>query len=448
MVSLELAINAIRTNRREDGRQLLNLLIQQNPNNETAWLWMSEVVDTNERRARCLYHVLAINPGNNLARHGLQRLGITVTDSRPVKLPQMLNSTLANDSVEQEPTPSPQPVEQEPTPSPQPVEQEPAPLPQPIDQEANQLDPKTITKELPFTPVREPFVEVVSSEPEVDITIPKDNQRLQELTSLLEEDTDDSTLDEQPENATTSQHQTPPQPKSEPLPLPDFDAALAQSQAPSNTESHPIPVVFSYSHAVVPILTSQGDSQPVYGQPLPGYISPSPPTRPANIFGQALHPSQIVSQPQFQNGQNGQMFVQLTRPSYPVYAPHTTTMGMPPSTSIPVIHANTTMGMPYMYNPSNTTMGMPIQQPNGASPQFPSNQGMPPPSDQELIAAWQNGANQASQPSPKTSQKLQSDDNYEDEEEVNMVVVFIFGLLTITGLGGFGVLTILAATMY
>ena len=32
--SLELAISAIRAGRKEEGRQLLNLLIQQNPNNE------------------------------------------------------------------------------------------------------------------------------------------------------------------------------------------------------------------------------------------------------------------------------------------------------------------------------------------------------------------------------------------------------------------------------
>src|SRR5512147_201706 len=86
--SLELAITAIRSGRKDEGRQLLNLLIQQNPNNEMAWLWMSSVVNTDEQRARCLYHVLAINPTNEMARRGLQLLGITVSDSRPVKVPR------------------------------------------------------------------------------------------------------------------------------------------------------------------------------------------------------------------------------------------------------------------------------------------------------------------------------------------------------------------------
>src|SRR5262245_26690985 len=85
--SLELAISAIRAGRKEEGRQLLNLLIQQNPNNEMAWVWMSSVVETDEQRSRCLYHALAINPNSQLARRGLQVLGIVVSDSRPVKIP-------------------------------------------------------------------------------------------------------------------------------------------------------------------------------------------------------------------------------------------------------------------------------------------------------------------------------------------------------------------------
>jgi len=74
--NLELAISAIRSGRKEEGRQLLNLLIQQNPNDDKAWLWMSSVVDTDEQRARCLYHVLAIDPNSQIARRGLQLLGI------------------------------------------------------------------------------------------------------------------------------------------------------------------------------------------------------------------------------------------------------------------------------------------------------------------------------------------------------------------------------------
>ncbi len=87
-VSLELAISAIRSGRQEEGRQLLNLLIQKNPNDDIAWLWMSSVVDTDEHRARWLNRVLAINPKSEIARRCLQALGIVVSGSRPVKVPR------------------------------------------------------------------------------------------------------------------------------------------------------------------------------------------------------------------------------------------------------------------------------------------------------------------------------------------------------------------------
>src|SRR5215510_703211 len=131
--SLELAISAIRSGRKEEGRQLLNLLIQQNPNNEMAWVWMSSVVETDEQRARCLYHALAINPSSQLARRGLQVLGIVVSDSRPVKIP--------SDS---------QPIQiQRPTLSSPPQ----IPVPEMGQSPVSATPQRTITEELPFTPL-------------------------------------------------------------------------------------------------------------------------------------------------------------------------------------------------------------------------------------------------------------------------------------------------------
>jgi hypothetical protein len=170
--SLELAITAIRSGRKEEGRQLLNLLIQQNPNNEMAWLWMSSVVHTDEQRARCLYHVLAINPGNELARRGLQLLGIVVSDSRPVKVPRDSQPIPVQRPQTEAATPWPVPPTGS-TPGPgetQPLAQavaknsapeSPAPAlnqTEPMEERRPfRLDPKTITQELPFTPIREPF---------------------------------------------------------------------------------------------------------------------------------------------------------------------------------------------------------------------------------------------------------------------------------------------------
>jgi hypothetical protein len=137
-----LAITAIRSGRKEEGRQLLNLLIQQNPNDEMAWLWMSSVVNTDEQRARCLYHVLAINPESDIARRGLEVLGIVVSDSRPVKIPR--------DS---------QPIPIQRTGEPLPEIPSPPVAPAPAERRPFRVDPRAITQELPFKPLKEPFTQ-------------------------------------------------------------------------------------------------------------------------------------------------------------------------------------------------------------------------------------------------------------------------------------------------
>jgi flagellar basal body-associated protein FliL len=71
---LQQAIEIIKKGDKETGKQLLERVIRNDPSNETAWLWMSAVVDTDEERQRCLERVLAINPNNELARQGLEAL--------------------------------------------------------------------------------------------------------------------------------------------------------------------------------------------------------------------------------------------------------------------------------------------------------------------------------------------------------------------------------------
>jgi hypothetical protein len=74
---LQQAIAAIRAGDKESGRQLLAGVLQADPCNETAWLWMSAVVDSDEQRRTCLERVLAINPNNEPARRGLERLDVS-----------------------------------------------------------------------------------------------------------------------------------------------------------------------------------------------------------------------------------------------------------------------------------------------------------------------------------------------------------------------------------
>jgi endonuclease YncB( thermonuclease family) len=86
--SLNQAIEAIKRGDKKTGRALLADIIQADWENETAWLWMSSVVDSDAEKRRCLQHVLDINPDNTHARRGLAILGpgasATVIQSRPV----------------------------------------------------------------------------------------------------------------------------------------------------------------------------------------------------------------------------------------------------------------------------------------------------------------------------------------------------------------------------
>jgi hypothetical protein len=68
--TLQSEIASIRSGDKEIGKLLLAEVIRNDPRNETAWLWMSSVIDTDEQRRYCLERVLQINPHNETARQG------------------------------------------------------------------------------------------------------------------------------------------------------------------------------------------------------------------------------------------------------------------------------------------------------------------------------------------------------------------------------------------
>jgi hypothetical protein len=72
--ALQKGIRAARRGRKEPAQQLLNQVVQADPNNEEAWLWLSRVVDDPLQRAECLQRVLAINPDNQWAAEQLAEL--------------------------------------------------------------------------------------------------------------------------------------------------------------------------------------------------------------------------------------------------------------------------------------------------------------------------------------------------------------------------------------
>jgi len=71
---LDQAVEAINSGDKQTGRWLLTDLLNDDPYQEEAWLWLALVVDTDEERIQCLEQVLVINPYNEDARRELATL--------------------------------------------------------------------------------------------------------------------------------------------------------------------------------------------------------------------------------------------------------------------------------------------------------------------------------------------------------------------------------------
>jgi len=520
--SLELAVTAIRSGRKEEGRQLLNLLIQQNPNNEMAWLWMSSVVNTDEQRARCLYHVLAINPDNELAQRGLKILGIVVTDSRPVKIPRDSQPIKI---------PKPTPTSQPTFPSVAQVEQSaPAEERRPF-----RLDPQAIVAELPFTPGRQPLTATnPPAQPGQPANPSQPVQAVQQnvaASAVAESPIDTKPLPDPSKPVPAVQSQQPAehlQPPSEPVPVVQTGLQNATSQPQlaaerPQTPSEPVPVVQSQAPSEpVPAVQSnpgaqtspplntgalQNPSEPVpVAQPNPGVMPPPqgqtgqlrPPSEPVPVAQQGYYPQYPMA---------GPMSRQETRPTQPLPTPYSdVTPAFPQQTHVlepgyqlppaAVGHSNVTMGMPTQNFPaqnpsqpvaaihSNPTMGLAPGQAHGQGQQYPSEpvpsihsngtvamplypqpqfqpvmaQGaaihssatMAMPMGYDPLAALSAPLNRdyraanAARTGPK--RRRQAEEEEEGGDEVNILAVIIFGSLSVTALGGLGMLILLMFT--
>jgi tetratricopeptide (TPR) repeat protein len=64
-------ISAVKSGRRDRARELLTRVVEQDEENARAWLWLGGVVDSLDDREVCLENVLALDPGNEMARRGL-----------------------------------------------------------------------------------------------------------------------------------------------------------------------------------------------------------------------------------------------------------------------------------------------------------------------------------------------------------------------------------------
>jgi hypothetical protein len=127
-----------------------------------------------------------------------------------------------------------------------------------------------------------------------------------------------------------------------------------------------------------------------------------------------------------------------------------------PSEPVPVIHPNGAMGLAYLPAPfqptfpqnqlfhSSSTMAMPTMTEAEARARLLASQ--PLPSVPDPYAALRLAANPpdpgatGARASKKSSKKAGKE---EDEEEVNLLAVIVFGSLSVTALGGMGMLILL-----
>lgn len=73
-VSLRQAIEAARAGRKVEARDLLLKIVDEDPQNEVAWIWLSGLVDSLEDKIIACENVLTLNPGNEKVRAYLLKL--------------------------------------------------------------------------------------------------------------------------------------------------------------------------------------------------------------------------------------------------------------------------------------------------------------------------------------------------------------------------------------
>jgi hypothetical protein len=71
---LKTAVSAFKAGDKAKAAALLSQLVRQEPNNETAWLWLSVCVTAVDQKRFCLHKVLLLNPDNDKAQAALVKL--------------------------------------------------------------------------------------------------------------------------------------------------------------------------------------------------------------------------------------------------------------------------------------------------------------------------------------------------------------------------------------
>jgi CheY-like chemotaxis protein len=95
---LQVGVAAARAHKKARARVLLRAVVEAEPDNEMAWMWLANVAESPADAASCLERVLALNPANDLARSTLERCRSAAAASRPAgpAAPVAPSATLAD----------------------------------------------------------------------------------------------------------------------------------------------------------------------------------------------------------------------------------------------------------------------------------------------------------------------------------------------------------------
>jgi hypothetical protein len=108
-------VAAIRAGDKATGREKLKVVLQQNNRHEQAWLWLSAAVESDAERVSCLKNVLKLNPDNEAAQRGLEKLGVSPPPVPPPPTPPPVPSFSAPPAAEPAPA-APPPIPDPPLP--------------------------------------------------------------------------------------------------------------------------------------------------------------------------------------------------------------------------------------------------------------------------------------------------------------------------------------------
>lgn len=91
---LKRAITHVNAGELDQGRVLLEKILEQDPKNDRAWVWLSGCVDDPRQRLICLQQALNANPNNQAALDGMKVLDGELAQA-PVSQPSLLESRLS-----------------------------------------------------------------------------------------------------------------------------------------------------------------------------------------------------------------------------------------------------------------------------------------------------------------------------------------------------------------